>query len=322
MAVSIQQLADEAGVSIATVSRVLNGKPYVKRDVHERVLRAARELNYTPKAKSPTARIPVIVELQAGRDMGIYESLMVARLTRLLAEDCCHLELVRVEDHSVLKDQFAKVAIALTYSKAAAKLLSACETPLISINNPVKGALNVCARHYEQGYLATERLLKLGHRRIGLCISHVEGWGCNERARGYADALRAFGLEPERSLRGDDAADQSFLAPVTMMLRSGATAFAALGHEIGLHVAHSLYLLGRRIPEDVSLVATENQGVSGCLNPPQTAVSQPVYEMAAFAVAEAVAVAKGAKFKASDVDFGNELLERGSTCKANERTGA
>jgi len=322
MGVSIQRLAEEAEVSIATVSRVLNGKPYVKRDVQERVLDVARRLNYTPKAKSPTLRIPMLIELRSGKDMGVYESLLIARVTRLLAEQGCHLELVQPESHSDLRDQFTKAALALSYSKRAAQALADCETPLISINNPIKGAFNIYSDHCEDGYMAAERLLKLGHRRLGLCVSHIDGWGRNERVRGYKKALKDFGVSFDEALVADDAEDPSYLRAASGLLRQGATAIAALGHEIGFHVAHSLFILGRRIPEDVSLVATENQLLSACLVPPQTAVAQPIYEMAAMAVEAAVSVARGERFKARDVVMRNSLVERGSEMKLKERRSA
>ncbi len=312
MAVSIQQVADEAGVSIATVSRILNGKPYVRKDVQDKVLSTAHRLNYTPKARAGTMRIPLLIESYGRKGLGIYGSIMIAQITELLAESSCHLELVQIENHESLKEQFAKAALVLSYSSRAAEILSKCETPLVSINNPVEGALNIYSDHFRDGYMSAELLVKAGHRRIGACISHIDGWGRNDRLNGFKTALDDHGVPFDSLLYGDDVNDLSFLAPVTGIIRHGATALAALGHEVGLHVAHSLFMLGKRVPEDISLVSTENQFFSQFAVPPQTSVAQPVSEMAELAVREAVAIAAGNKFKGRDIIFDNTVINRGS----------
>ena len=317
--INIRKLAKDIGVSTATVSRALNGKPHVAPEVKFKVIEAVKRLNYSPKIRSTTDRVPVIVEGLVTKDLGLYENLLLARIARLLAERNCHLELFTVEKLADLSEPFSKVAISLAYSKGASRLLSSCETPLVSINNPLEGAFNLCSDHFGGALAATNHLLGLGHRRIGACASHIEGWGRDERLRGFKQALESQGIELDGRLVGDDTIDPSFLNSISTMCKLGVTAIVAMSDEIGILVAHALYQLGRRMPEDISVVSIENQLISHYAVPPQTAISQPIGQMASLAVQKTVGIVRGEAFEPGDAIFESKLVERMSTCGITSR---
>jgi len=316
MPASVQDIARKAGVSVATVSRALNNLPHVKPELKQRVLEAAKELKYAPPATSLCSnKMPLIVDSLRGRDreMGFYENQLIGLIGRNLSDTASFLEMISIDDLLRFDLMYSRVAISISYWPQSEELLKSLKLPLITINNPREGAFNVRSDHYAGGREAAELLLSLGHRRIGVCMSYGGSWGSLERLKGCKDALAKAGVAFDERLIATDKEDISFLRPLAEMMKLSPTALICMGEDFTLPVNSALHLLGRKVPEDVSIVGFEEERIAKYSIPPLTTVAQPFKEMVALAVKEAVEVAKGKDFKPGDAILPNKIVARDST---------
>ncbi len=312
---SVQDIARRAGVSVATVSRALNNLPHVKPGLKMKVIEAAKQLNYVPPATAAnTNKIPLIVECLKDRDreMGFYENQLISLIGRSLSETSSFMEMIPVDDLLRFDLMFSRVAISISYWPESLAMLRSLEVPLITINNPMEGAFNVCSDHFAGALEATELLLSSGHRRIGVCVGG-DTWGTRERIRGYRDALERSGVEFDMRLVATEKGDLSFLRPVAEMLKLSPTAIICMGEDLTLPVSYALHLLDRKVPDDISLVGFEDERLARYSIPPLTTVAQPFRQMADLAVKEAVEIARGKDFKPGGIVLPNRLIKRDST---------
>jgi len=307
---NIHEVANEAGVSVATVSRVLNGKPNVKGDVQYRVIEIAKRMGYSPKSLVATNKIPLIVENLKTRALGLYENMLIMELLCQLTERNFSLEIISLHELSLLQEKFSRVAFALVYMPESLALLQRCEIPLITINSPLNRAINVYSDHFQGVYDATSFLLQQGHRCIGLVNSHVRNWGMTQRVAGYRAALDKYNVVFDENLLLDDSHNQSPVELTASIMRLNPTALIAAGEEMAMSTHYALNLLGRKIPDDISFIAFENPYFSRYTAPPHTTIAQPLAQIAAAAVDKATAVLAGDVFVPENLVFQNTLIRR------------
>lgn len=296
----IQDIATLAGVSKATVSRVLNNKPDVDPATRERILRIIEEQSFIPSmaaAGLASGRRPLIGMLIPSFSWPLIPELM--RGVADVLEDTSY-ELVlysikdtdREQDHSevinrVLATQLTAGVLAVfpgTASQDLTRLYNqgfpvvivddqrAQSTPWISIDN-MTGA-----------YMAVKHLIRLGHRRIAHIAGPPAYRASHERYEGYRKALHEFGIapDPELTLEGDfkppsgrACAKQFFTLPP----EKRPTAIFAATDEMAYGVISAAEEYGLSIPGDIALVGFDDDAPSAHVHPSLTTVRQPYYEM-------------------------------------------
>ena len=331
--VTITDVARRAGVSMKTVSRVLNAEPHVRQDVREKVLRIARELRYRPKVSarslagarsyqvgfvlshvSPYLLHAQLGALRACRERGFHlvvEQIETASpdlasdmetLTNGLAVDGVIL-LPTVCDNHVVLDALDHAAIPyVRVAPATARDRSA------SIEVDDEGAaLNI-----------TDHLLDLGHRRIALIQGPPGHIASLRRLEGFRKALAARGLEPDPALlqegaflyrSGLDAAERLLALP------EPPTAIFACNDEMALAVMAKAQSKGLGIPRDVSIAGFDDIVSASMVWPGLTTMRQPMADMAAAAAEIIIAGAGKPPPEGHDIPrrFDCELVVRGST---------
>lgn len=208
----IREVAELAGVGIASVSRVLSGQPGSSAKMTERVMEAARQLGYTPNLLAQSLRRrssrsigfvcsditnPLLSSIVSGAESVLTSAGFSILLTNSGGEpsvDAQRIELLqqRQVDGLILLP-------ALEDDPATLALLQRSETPLVVIDRSLPTTINahyVLSDHYSGVSEATRTLLELGHRCLGLIVGR-DVRPTRERVRAVEDSYRNLGLEPD-----------------------------------------------------------------------------------------------------------------------------
>ena len=323
---TIRDVAQRAGVSAATVSRIVNGLPGFSDATQTRVRAAVEELGYEADTLArglktmQTSMIGVLApvvsdalasEVMSGVEKGAREqgySVMLGRTGRGSEHAPGYLRTLK------------------TYRAAGVVLISAAITPdmrraagtkmpLISVAIRDGAAFPSLGIDDEQAaYEATQFLLGLGHRRIALLAGDVQSVFVNSpRERGYLRAVRDAGAEPLLE-RGNSLYDSAPPALARLLAREpGITAVFALSDEMGAAVVNELQRLGRRVPDDVSVLGFDNTRTSQHVHPALSTVAQPLVRMGELAVQSLLDHNSGSRI------LPHRLIQRGSTAVVRPR---
>ncbi len=315
--ISIVDVAERAGVSIGTVSRVFNHHPSVGPELRQRVLNASRQLRFVPKL--PHRCIGVVTGRHSPALPIGYVSVMTSLISRYLAAARYAIELIDIENLDLAAQAHIEGVIGVIFDDRFTRLKKIANLPLLTINHPMpdQGVHSISADHYQQAVLATEHLLQRGHRRIALLQIEPDEWGNRERRRGYCDVLLKHGLDVDESLFLFTL-QQPVYDTTTRLVRRGATAILNFSEDASLEVIHLLSnILGLRIGKDISMISLEDLPIYHYLTPPQTTVRQPLEELARLAVEnmlELVEATRAGKSNPTPINLTipSELIERDS----------
>jgi len=304
--VRLADVALRAGVSAAAASKVFNGRPDVSAGTRERVQRAAAELGYARAGRrepSGRTRLAVVFDTVAN-----YYAPMV--LEGLLAEARAHNVDVSVATYTGgrhLPDELEPGSaswlrraadegysgVALITVPVTADRVRACDDrglPLVTIDpatQPPPGTASVSATNWRGGYQATEHLLELGHRRIGIITGMRDSVPAAERLAGYTSALMRWGVAFDDSLvvEGDFRYETGTVgARYLLGLAEPPTAIFASCDPMAFGVLEVARRLGLRVPQGLSVVGYDDGYAAAHSVPPLTTVRQPLEVMGATAV--------------------------------------
>lgn len=300
MSVTIKDLARAAGVSVATISRVLNSKGPVSEPVRDRVRALAAEMHYVPHGAarslitSKTNTIGVLLpdiygeffsELIRGIDLAARRHgyhLLVSGSHSDRAEAAAVLQATRgrVDGLIVMSPEVDSETLRATLPDSL---------PIVLLNSPSRDEEydSIRVDNYGGAFAMVRHLVGLGYRRI----AHVGGPAANhdaqDRLRGYREALEALGAEHEAALEveGDFSEAGGYLAGqrlLAMSPRPQAVFAANDGTAIGVLCAFAE--AGVRVPEDIALTGFDDIPIARYLAPPLTSVQVPIDTLGARAL--------------------------------------
>jgi LacI family transcriptional regulator len=329
--VTIREIADLAGVSIATVSRVVNGRGDVSDETRELVSRIIREHGYTANRSARglsagrTGLVGVLVPL-------VYPAYFSAILSG--AAEALHEQDLRVvlspTDHEhdrevTLLDRLmhgvtdgALIVLPEESSDELERLLGqgyrfVVVDPRLPLDQRIPA---VSAAHASGADQAMRHLLGLGHRRIA-AITGPHGWVATEdRRRGYHAALAAAGILPDPELEvGSDfeIAPGREAADYLLGLPDPPTAIFAFNDNLAIGAMQAAKARGLRVPEDVSVVGFDDVEHATIVSPMLTTVRQPLAEMGRTAVSLLMRLLERQRFETLHVELGTRLVVREST---------
>lgn len=261
---TIQDVAQAAGVSTGTVSRVLNGRPGVRATTRTSVLEVVSRLEFRPDSAARQlssghlGRIGFHVSAQHGRFSPFY-MLFMEHLTRNLQSDGYRLEDVPSRPDGLpayLTESM--VLFGVHDDDARIPYLEAAGVPFV-LEGHAPGQRWVRSDDYGGGREATEHLIKLGHRDILHLSGDPLGQGARERLRGYQDALAAADFTPLPPLDGSFTALGAYraLRPLLESKPPSSAIFAA-SDEMAQGAIAALQDAGLRVPEDVSVIGFDD----------------------------------------------------------------
>jgi LacI family transcriptional regulator len=306
---TIQDIARLAGVSKATVSRVLNHKPDVDPATRERILRIMQEQGFVPSITAaglaggrpriigvvvPSLIWPFIPEIVQGvaefvekssYELILYSLSYASHLYTSEANGKMMGERTAAVDR-IVDSRLTAGLVAITPGPAAKHLTQLHEQgfPVVLIDDQglPTSAPWVGADNRTGAYQAVRHLISLGHRRI----AHIKGpasYQCSqERYQGYCQALTEAGLTPSPALvvQGDfEVSSGHAAARILFSMSERPTAIFAANDHMAWGVLEVAEDMGLRVPDDVALVGFDNMSASEHRRPPLTTVSQPFHQM-------------------------------------------
>ena len=333
MTVTIHNVAQEAGVGIGTVSRVVNNSPDVKPATRERVLAAIHRLNYKPDpiARSMISKrtnsigtiVPFFTRPSFMERLRGVEA-VIARLGR-------ELVLYNVET-SAQRDHFFRelplhrkvdglLIISLSPDDAAAHRFRELGTPVVLIDAYSPLLTSLVVNNVEGAYQAVKRLIELGHRHIGFINGEIEGNfkfnTANDRLIGLHRALGEAGLlfEPEQVLISEwsrKGGKHAALQLLTQQKRPTAIFAASDVQAVGaLEAAREL---GLRVPEQLSVIGFDGIEISELLE--FSTMQQPLQEMGELGASKLVELIEDPSHPPELIRFDTKFVERRTTSPA------
>ncbi|TWT47717.1 LacI family DNA-binding transcriptional regulator [Botrimarina hoheduenensis] len=291
MSVSIDEIAERAGVSSSTVARVLRGdvkgahRKSAKRA--QEILRISEELGYRPnwRARAFSRGKTHTIGLLYSDPMWIFEDPMneiAISFTQSLQELNYDLRLIPVTPSSdwkglVYGNGVDGLAFLQHVPESTEEVIRDGRLPVMLLNDQFEGAPSIGTDDASGGYLATRHLIGLGHKRIVFYIADTirEHVSVTQRRSGYERAMREAGLADQIAFwRSDiDEAIGRLLAP------EPPTAIVAYCHVEALLITHAAWSHGLAIPTDLSLVAFNDMAITKYMTPPLTVVGFETAEM-------------------------------------------
>lgn len=328
--ITIQDVARAAGVSVSTISRVLNNRADVAEDTQQHIVDVIQQMGYSSNlaARSmrsvhtnligmivPDVEYPYSLEMLRGVNHAIsnqkYDLLIYTTGTYQKQDTALH------EQHYVklLNGTVTDGVIVVTPSAA----LFSSSAPIVSIDphTIVENYPTIYADHYQGATEAMRYLLGLGHRRIGY-ITGRPGLQNGERQRAYEDALRAAGIEldPHLVVAGDFSSQCA--AGCTRRLLSlpqPPSAIFAANDQTALGAWETARELGLRVPEDLSLVGFDDIPEAKFYG--LTTVHHPLVQMGSMAVELLIKLIEGEKPETYLQKIPTHLITRNS-CQARD----
>jgi LacI family transcriptional regulator len=328
---TIRGVASAAGVSIATVSRVLNGRPDVAADTRETVLRAVREqgfsMNRNARALSggrtgligvtvPRIEASHFATILSGASEALYEQDMRIVLCPTLHK---HDREVTLLDRLMRGTTDGAVLVLPEETSAELKALQR-DFPVVVVDPRVgleEGIPVVSAAHAAGARAATEHLLSLGHRRIGAITGPRDWIACTDRLSGYRGALAAAGVLPDPALVAEsdfrNGRVTEVAAAALLDLADPPTAIFAFNDNVAVGVMSAARARGLSIPDDLSVVGFDDSVHAAIVTPALTTVRQPLAEMGRMAVSLLLRLLENQRVDALRIQLATKLVVREST---------
>jgi len=290
--VVMRDVAEAAGVSITTVSHVVNGTRGVSEELKAKVIKAADELGYRPNVlarglrKGQTKTLGLIIpdssnaffaEVARGLERKSYTlgfSVMLCNTGGEPSREVAYIE-------TLMSKQVDGVALVSAGDNSKTmSLLRALRIPLVVVDRQVSGEEmdEVLVDNLQGGRLATEYLLSLGHSRIGCVCGPSILTPAVDRVNGYRQSLVAAGIEPDDTLvvKGDFQCGGGYRGTQSLLsLPEPPSAVFACNDLMAIGAISAARAAGLQVPQDFSIVGFDDIALSSFINPALTTVAQP-----------------------------------------------
>ncbi|MBD1538322.1 MULTISPECIES: LacI family DNA-binding transcriptional regulator [Pseudarthrobacter] len=325
---TISEIAREAGVSVPTVSKVLNGHAHVAAETRARVeeIIARRDYARRPAKQRKKAGLVDLVFPGMGSEWALEIIEGVERVAQLAGYGTVVSSLSL--DGSRIRPWLANVAerksdglLMAVYQLDAKQIqrIKSLGIPVVLIDpvgQPGPDLMTVGAANWDGGYSATQHLLQLGHKRIGM-IGGREDLQCSSaREDGYSSALRRAGIQVDPALMvpGDFSIESGEAATRKLLqLEDRPTAIFTGNDDQALGAYRAARAAGLSIPDDLSIVGFDDIPAAEWVEPGLTTVRQPVVQMAETAMRALLRHLDGDEELPQRIELGTELVVRGST---------
>jgi LacI family transcriptional regulator len=329
--VTVRAIAAATGLSIATVSRVLNGGGNVAPDTHDRVRELVERLGDrapSPRRRSPDrgTRLPVLVRCPYlltdyfGHIVtSIAETLALHGQSMLLDAGDAVVKSTVVRELPRRRDVRGAVLILPPESRADLEALAVRDYPLVVVDPRTavpRGMVSVSAAHFSGARAVTRHLTSLGHRRIGVITGPPYWQTRDDRIGGHLAALAEAGVlgDPDLMRYGEPAAPTGVRAGGELLdRRPRPTAIVCFNDKVAVGVLEAAAARGLRVPADLSVAGFDDIDVSRATTPQLTTVRQPLLEMGRTAVTMLMRQLDGHTHEALSMELETRLVIREST---------
>lgn len=325
---TIQEVAQAAKVSVATVSRYLNNPDIVAKATAQRVDEAIQELNYEPsilgrnlrKSESrllivliPSISNPFYTEIINGiEDTAIEQgyNILLCQTDSNPSREAIYFNLI--------KNQLADGIISMDPTVNRQNLIEiAKEFPLVQCSEyDEEGIISYVTINNElAAYHAVKHLIKIGHKKIGMINSAEKFLYARERKQGYERALREFGLpiHSDWIYTAENLKFDTGRQAMGNLLNQDAslTAVFAVSDILAIGALKEINAQGLYVPEDIAVIGFDKINFSNMTDPTLTTIAQPMYQMGNMSAQMLINKIKGEKTESITLD--HELIIREST---------
>lgn len=330
MNVKIKDVAREANVSVATVSRVLNNIPLVNEETKQRVLNAIEETGYKPNA------IARSLKMQKTNTFGIMiPDISRADYTQVVrgVEDICN-----IYDYNIIlcntdsDEKKEETYFNVFYEKQCDGILfvgkslnenlyntmvnSRIPVVLGAISDPQERFVSITMNNIQASYDITQYLITNGHYKIGFITDEDStSFVAQERRKGYLRALKENGINfnPEYEFKGRYTIKGGYdLTNKMLSLNDKPTALVTLNDEMALGAIRSIEDFGLRVPEDISVVGFNNFEISEWFRPGITTISYPMYDIGAICARMLIKIINNYQTEKKNIFVPHEIIIRDS----------
>ncbi len=301
MTTNIIEIAKQAGVSIATVSRALNNTGAIRDETRQKILKISRELNYKPNpiarglSRKRTDTIGVILpELVDEFFMDIIHGIdeEAYRTNKFVLISSSHDQRNIIETLLEFMGSGRTDGVILMVPqlhRETAELIRQSRRPVILLNvcSDLKDVISFNIDNYQGAFTITEHLIKHNYQKIGMILGPDGNCDAEERLRGYQEALTQFGLP----------FDKNFMVSGDFTVRSGYYGFNRLINQkikpdavfaandmMAVGIYEAARTAGMKIPQDIAVVGFDNIYMSRLLQPRLTTVHVPIQELGSRAI--------------------------------------
>lgn len=329
--VTISKIAELAGVSKATVSRVLNGYPHIRPELREKVQQVIAETGFQPHNVArllASDRSNMIGLVIPSGPQAVFTDPYFPALTQgisqvsnqhqqTLALFIFHSEIEgRDTVQSILATGLLDGIIITADLKENAFMpeLMASDMPFVLVGRPKNpdGINFIDVDNVGGGFMATEHLIKLGHRRIGT-VASAQNASSDDRYAGYCQALETYNVpfDPQLVAVGDYTLESGYHAAKQLIPKKPDAIFVA-SDTMSLGVLRALREAGRRVPEDVAVVGFDDLPPAVQADPQLTTIRQPINLIGRLAVETLMEVIENHERLPRQEFLSTELIVRAS----------
>lgn len=321
---SLTSIAASAGVSVSTVSKVLNGRTDVAPHTRERVAGILRTHGYRVLPRPGIGIVDLLIggldspwseELINGTVLAAAETELSVVVTRVLSA----ADFARWLAIAARRGSDGMLSVLLVPDGETRRRLAAARIPLVVIDPPTEPGgdiRSVGTTNWQGGLAAARHLIELGHRRIGAIGGPAGLWSCRARLDGYRSALLRAGLPVDEALvRCDElgAAGGRRQASQLLGLAGPPTAIMAGNDAQAFGVLQALSDRGLHAPGDVSVTGFDDLPIATWATPPLTTIRQPLAAMAATAFRMLRTAGADSAVQAHHLELETTLVVRDST---------
>jgi DNA-binding LacI/PurR family transcriptional regulator len=330
--VTIHDVAQAAGVSVSTVSRILNGKPDVAKATRQRVQDVIERLGYTPQvsAQSLAARrsnqISLLFPLEHAHLTQLELDFFISAAVAAEANDyilnliTAPLDTTRLLNLYKSKQADGVILMQVQMEDERAAILRAQGYPFVMIGHCRDSeGISFVDMDFEAAFaLALQHLIELGHREIGFIARpytmRARNLGSAVRSlNGYLDACARLGLTPHYREPLLDPQEVYLAARELLHAHPAMTALIASNGAASVAIMRALHELGRSVPQDFSLVALATPKIASLTTPPLTAINFPTDKMGYEAARILTSLLRDPQRETEQILLPPELIVRGTT---------
>jgi len=327
----MQEVAKKAGVSKATVSRVLSGKGYTSEETKERVYKAIEETGYRPNllarnlatSKSQCIGLVVTNTLYTGS----YFSELLSQAAKKLEAN--GRQLILVDGKHSAEEEKAAIDFLLDLRCDAIiiyprflnvdemdALVEKHKQPIMVMNRKLRKHQShcICCDHHGASFMATQHLIERGHRDIAFITGSMDSPTAIDRLAGYKAALTASGLPVRDALIAYGKWSPASGAQAAENLLSAALPFSGLvvsNDDMAIGAMKTLNGAGLTVPGDVSIIGFDNIATAPFLQPALSSIKDPVSEMINEVIERLISMLDGGYLSTQSL-FSSRLLARDS----------
>lgn len=308
-AITIRDVANKAGVSVTTVSRVLNGKDDISEPTIQKVLAVVQELGYASSlaARGMRSHRTNLIGLILHDVASLYSQEIMRGVNQAIAridKDLIIYTSGGLNRENVAQHERHYVALlngsvtdgAIMVTPTATQFTTHAPLVIIDPNTEAPDYPAIIATNQEGALAAMSYLIDLGHRRIGHIAGEMKLISASQRLQGYKDSLAVAGIPLNEDLieMGDYTTETAVIcARKLLSLPDRPTAIFAANDASAIGVYQAARELGLQIPGDLSVIGFDNLRDAAHLNPPLTTIDQPLEKMGTIATEMLVELVKG-----------------------------